>query len=338
MNRIRLVHSDTLSCEPILRRAPDGCLVCVCQCGDVREPAPGNRVFVFRSDDEGESWSAPQLIRPEDGRAVYATEVMRLGDGLHAFLTLHDGGFLNWTCAVAVSGDGGRTWQDGGPPPVFAAYAFLRGMIRLHSGALLIPYQHYPVSPEENDRLVAQGGRLAQCTINHVENGVLRSRDGGATYERCAGPDIPIRQDTGRNWAWTEPTIAEVAPGRVVMLLRVCGTGCLWRSESADAGASWSPAVRTDIPNPGNKPKLIVLPGGAVALIHTPNPTPGFRNRSPLSVWVSHDGLLSFDQRVIVTDFPGAFCYPDGFYEDGRLLFTIEHNRHDILFISQELP
>ncbi|MDF2724215.1 MAG: hypothetical protein K0Q59_3890, partial [Paenibacillus sp.] len=29
MNKIRLVHRDHLSCEPILRRCPNGELVCV---------------------------------------------------------------------------------------------------------------------------------------------------------------------------------------------------------------------------------------------------------------------------------------------------------------------
>ncbi len=73
MNRIRLFHRDTLSCEPILRRTPGGELLCVAQCGDVREPAPGNRVYVFHSRDEGETWTSPVSIYPEDGQAVYAT-------------------------------------------------------------------------------------------------------------------------------------------------------------------------------------------------------------------------------------------------------------------------
>lgn len=45
MNRLRLVHRNTLSCEPILRRMENGEMLCVSQCGDVTEPAPGNRVY-----------------------------------------------------------------------------------------------------------------------------------------------------------------------------------------------------------------------------------------------------------------------------------------------------
>ena len=44
MTGITLVHRDMLSCEAILRRAPNGELIIVSQCGDVAEPAPLNRV------------------------------------------------------------------------------------------------------------------------------------------------------------------------------------------------------------------------------------------------------------------------------------------------------
>ena len=120
------------------------------------------------------------------------------------------------------------------------------------------------------------------------------------------------------------------------MLMRIDGSGCLWRSESRDQGRTWSEAVRTDIPNPTNKPKLIPLPDGRVALLHTPNPNQGFPNRKPLSIWISEDGLQTFPCKRIVTDFPGRYCYPDGFYADGHLLFTIEINRHEILFFDCE--
>jgi hypothetical protein len=337
MNRIRLFHRDTLSCEPILRRTPGGELLCVAQCGDVREPAPGNRVYVFHSRDEGETWTSPVSIYPEDGQAVYATEVMVLDNVIHAFLTLHNGSFLNWKCVDMISRDDGYNWENAGAPPHLPSFAFVRGMIRRSDGGIVIPYQYYPISPRENDRLIAEDKKVWDGNIDHVESGVLISGDGGSNYERFSGVKIAIKGDTGQNWAWTEPTIAELSDGRLVMLLRVCGTGYLWRSESANGGKTWSEAVRTDIPNPSNKPKLISLDDGRIALIHTPNPKVGFENRNPLSVWVSDDDLQTFRAKLDVTDFPGCYCYPDGIYENGSVLFTIEYNRHDILFVEQEV-
>ena len=62
-----------------------------------------------------------------------------------------------------------------------------------------------------------------------------------------------------------------------------------------------------------------------------------YENRYPLAVWISDDNLRSFADRRVVTDFPGRYCYPDGFCENGRLLFTIEINRHEILFFDCQL-
>ncbi|MCA1810030.1 MAG: glycoside hydrolase [Lentisphaerae bacterium] len=321
MDRIRLVHRDHLSCEPILRRCPNGELVCVSQVGGLTEPAPENRVVVFHSRDNGETWSKPFSIYPEDGRAVYATEVMLLDGVLYAFLTLHNGKFVEWQCTTMQSSDNGYTWQDIGIWPGLPNYTFTRGMIRLKNGNILIPYQHYPVSEEENARLV-------------LENQ-------GKTYFRHRGVRIGLKGENQPNWAWTEPTVAELSDGTLVMLLRVCKTGWLWRSVSRDGGATWSAAEPTDIPNPSNKPKLIAMPRGRIALIHTPNnqPVHGLAARNPLAVWVSDDDMQTWGYKQVISDFPGGFCYPDGICEgDGRhLLFTIEFSRFNIIFVDHEV-
>ncbi|MDG0810513.1 aldolase/citrate lyase family protein [Cohnella rhizosphaerae] len=193
MNRIRLVHRDHLSCEPILRRCPNGELICVGQVGDITEPAPGNRVVVFHSKDNGETWSEPFPIYPEDGRAVYATELMLLDGVLYAFLTLHNGHFVNWRCTTMQSRDNGYTWEDIGIHPALPNFSFARGMIRLSNGDIVIPYQYYPISPEENDRLAQSGLKIWEARISHVENGVLISKDNGRTYTRHEGPRTPIK-------------------------------------------------------------------------------------------------------------------------------------------------
>lgn len=342
---MKVIHRDSLSCEPILRRMPDQDLLCVAQCGDVREPAPGNRVYSFRSTDDGQTWSRPALLYPETGQAVYVTEVMVLNNQVYAFLTIHNGRFLNMNCTVMESSDSGRTWRESGALPHFPAFCFIRGMIRSANGNVILPYQYYPVSNEENARLIIASHNILDymkqksifdANIDHVENGVLISEDDGKTYNRHAGPFITIKGTTGRRWAWTEPTIVALPGNRLAMLLRVCGSGRLWRSDSNDGGRTWTEAVMTDIPNPANKPKLIGLPDGRIALIHTPNNQCGFEYRNPLSIWVSENQMADWQHKHIVTDFPGAFCYPDGIFEADHqhIIFTIEYNRHDILYIE----
>jgi hypothetical protein len=325
---------------------PDGRLLCVSQCGDVTEPAPGNRVHAFVSQDNGDTWRHAGSVYPETGEAVYATEVTVLDGVVSAFLQVHNGRFLNMRCVVMQSRDAGETWIDAGEPPFFPAFCFVRGMLPLANGEIMLPCQFFPVSEEENARLVISNHNVADfrrqraiwdARVGFMGNDVIVSADRGVTYQRFAGPRIPIKGATGRNWAWTEPTLAQLADGTLAMLLRVDGSGCLWRSDSRDNGRTWSEAAPTDIPNPGNKPKLIPMPDGRIVLIHTPNPKAGFENRYPLAVWISDDNLRSFADRRVVTDFPGRYCYPDGFCENGRLLFTIEINRHEILFFDCQL-
>lgn len=338
MSRIKLVHVDTLSCEPILRKMPNGELLCVCQCGDVREPAPGNRVFAFRSKDDGETWSPPAGVHPEDGNAVYATEVMVRDGVVSAFLTLHSGRFLDWKCLVVESRDNGRTWADAGPPPHFPEFTFVRGMITLRNGNILIPYHHYPVTKEENDRIANSDlpdKNVWTTKTPYVESGVLFSSDNGKTYERFTASKMPMDEC----WIWTEPTIVELSDGTISMLLRKCASGWLWRADSGDGGKTWGEVYNTGIPNPSNKPKLLKLDHGRIALIHTPN-NEGmaqggpWAKRFPLQIWISDDDMKTWSYKKTVTDFPGWYSYADGFYENGHIKFTIEYNRHDILFID----
>lgn len=337
MTRMKLVHRDTLSCEPILRRMPNGELLLVCQCGDVTEPAPENRVYVFHSGDDGNTWSKPSLIREDDGRAVYQTEVTVIGNKVIVYLTLHNGGFVDWTGNRMVSTDNGYTWTSIGPLPGYETFTFPRGAIRLRNGGLMMAVQHYPVSAQENERLRREKRPVFDADIDRVENNVLISHDEGENWEAFCGPIVMMKGTTGRKWVWSEPTILELKDGRIAMLLRVCGTGHLWRSESVDGGHSFSTPVPASIPNPNNKPKLLRLQDGRIALIHTPNSTLGFGGRNPLAVWISEDEMETFPDRRIITDFPGVFCYPDGFCEDDHIKFSIEYNRHDILFMDVDL-
>ena len=344
MTEIRLVNTDTLSCEPVVRRMSDGSLLMVAQCGDTYEPAPRNRVYFFHSYDDGATWSEPVSIYPENGCAVYCTEVACFDDRIEAYLTLHNGQFFNWRSVVMVSTDCGHTWTDRGPFPGLEAYTFMRGKIVLRNGDILIPYQRYPISAEENERLVAKYGGtyrrsgklmyvgVTDVGIDYVDNGVALSRDGGATYEICPCPHFLIRGETGLQWVWSEPTIVELSDGRVAMLIRIT-KDVLWYSESSDGGRTWSGFVPTDIPNPSCKPKLIGLPDGRIALVHDPDR----QKRNPLAVWISDDDMRTWRRREVISDFPLNFDYPDGFYENGKLYISIELQRRDVLFIKHSV-
>ena len=60
---IKLVHTDSLSCETIFRIAPNGDYIIISQCGGNCEPAPENRVLLFRSTDKGQTWQKGVVYR-----------------------------------------------------------------------------------------------------------------------------------------------------------------------------------------------------------------------------------------------------------------------------------
>jgi len=339
---INQIHTTSLSCEPLLERTANGELLCVRQCGGVREPDPKNRVFVFHSKDEGKTWSKRESIYPDDGQAVYCTELTVDGDEITAYLTVHSGRFLDWKCFMMKSFDNGYTWKNFGSPPFFPEYTFMRARLITSDGRILLPYQTYPVTKAEHDRVLKEAEDKAVWFTNtpYCESGVLESLDNGKSYQKYTAN----KMDLSGGWIWSEPTVAELSNGNIVMLLRRYGgffkdgtprpeEGFLYRCDSEDGGKTWGDIYKTDIPNPANKPRLFNLDGGRIALINTPNPS----KRYPLQLWISDDDMKTWSSKTTLTDFPGSYSYTDGFYENGHIKFVIEHNRHTILYFDVTL-
>lgn len=66
--------------------------------------------MIFRSKDYGVTWSEGIDICPEVKKAVYCTEVFIDGDRIMAYLTLHNGKFLDFEHCVYVINDNGNTF------------------------------------------------------------------------------------------------------------------------------------------------------------------------------------------------------------------------------------
>ncbi len=337
MDRIRLVHTDTLSCEAILRIAPNGELIIISQCKDVSEPAPLNRVLAFHSKDGGESWESSGLVVEENGRAQYSTEVAVIGDVIIVFLAEHDGNFTDSRSFLAVSKDNGYTFEKREFPEK-RGFCFYRGVLPFR-GKYLLPYQHYPVTEEQDRELQSKGLKIWNSTVGEVRMGTLSTEDFRSFVSSERDAVLPLYNNGVKRWVWSEPTLAPLSDGRIAMLLRFDGRGVLYRSISEDRGRTWSEPEKTEIPNPGNKPKLIPLPDGRIALLNTPRSGSTYINRQPLSRWISDDDMKSWSYKRDIVTFPGWLSYPDGVVsEDGkRILFAFELNRHDIYFDDAEI-
>lgn len=146
------------------------------------------------------------------------------------------------------------------------------------------------------------------------------SADDGVTWERTAA----IRSEPGN----IQPAAVEVAPGRLVALMRTGGSGGeLWRSRSEDFGRSWSPAEPAGIANPNAATDLVRLASGRVALIF--NDSSG--RRTPLTVALSEDEGGSFPIRRNLETEDGEFSYPAIIQgRDGRIHATYTWRRETI--------
>jgi len=326
------VDKDITCCDQALRILPDGTWIVVFMTGGQSEPLPENHVMLCRSTDQGEVWGAAENVLQLPDRACTMTEVLVIDGIITVHVQTHRGNWEDWRNCTVTSRDGGRTWSGAALFTALPERGLPRNTLQASWGEWFMPFQHY--MPGDTTKSIYADG-----TFERPQVGTLFSGDRGKTWKRSATV-------IGKGWA--EPTVTELRDGRLVMLIRRDGSGCLWRTDSSDRGRTWSEPIRTEIPNPGSKARLWRLRDGRHVLVHNANsatshPNSKFYawlNRSPLSLWISDDDLATWGYRRDLTDFPGMHAYPDGVVSaDERWLhFTFDYNRHDIIYWGVELP
>ncbi len=318
-------------CSQQLSILPNGEWIVIFQTGGNREPDPGNFVGLCRSTDQGETWGPLETVLKAEGTAHTMTETIVRDNELlllaYSYRSHHD----HWRSLVCRSLDWGRTWEAPQPFQPVPGRLLFRNVYVSGSGEWFMPFVEFPVPPGEDPECAIQAGMKQKLPV-HV--GVLRSGDRGRSWASSNLID-------GRCWAYGN--VVELRePGHMAMLIRADGSGCLWRSDSTDHGRTWSPAVRTDIPNPGAKFRLWRLRDGRHLLLHNPNSQTTHPNnkdyawlqRNPLAIWVSYDDLRTWAYKRVLTDFPGMLAYPDGVIDAAEeyLHLVFDYNRHDVIY------
>ncbi len=286
---------------PTIARTSTGELLAVFSGDRDAHICPWGKTHLVRSGDDGETWSAPEVIRhsPLDDRDAGIIETRRgtlLGSWFTSVAFEEDPAYRqhaatltpgtrdrwlgNW---VQRSEDGGLTW---GEP------------IRVNASA-----PHGPV-PLSDGRLLYLGvGRVGgQRTVVAEE-----SADDGRTWNvigTVSHPPETAHRGLG------EPHLVETAGGRLVGLFRVggdhLGERFLHQSESDDGGRTWTPARVT--PMLGFPPHLIRLQDDRLLVVYGRRLSP-FGQRACLS----NDGGVSWDvenERVVQTAPDADLGYP----------------------------
>jgi predicted neuraminidase len=185
-----------------------------------------------------------------------------------------------WWGMRMTSDDGGRTWSK---PE------------RLPDG-IVGPVKHKPVTRASGD-LLAGSSTEADGWRVHFE----RSSDNGCNWQ--ATPPV---NDAAVIQA-IQPSILIHRDGRLQAVGRTQRSG-VFQIWSDDQGRTWGKMASLGLPNPSSGTDAVTLADGRHLLVYNHNVGP--RDRSPLNVAVSDDGL-TWQAALVLEDEPGGeFSYP----------------------------
>jgi hypothetical protein len=132
---------------------------------------------------------------------------------------------------------------------------------------------------------------------------VCYSDDEGRTWQRNRDGELMILRDWGTSFSYVnEPSVAEVAPRRLLMFLRT-GLGRLFQAWSEDDGATWSRPQPTALASSPAPAQVRSLPGGHLLAVWNQESEEEIRrgyNRTRISAAVSRNGgsVWEFFQNV----------------------------------------
>jgi hypothetical protein len=234
------------------------------------------------SSDGGLTWSAPWQGRDKAGRPVGRGEagLVKLSGSAIGYVTRTRNDQGAWGVAFYRSDDEGKTWS--GPVPMDAPGRYGVAMvndcvIRTASGRIVAPvYGHmmrapYPDRPARWLVGLRDGGLISTGAHPWPEgffwSYVYYSDDDGRSWRSSRGGEIFLTDDDARLWGPAgEPSVAEVEPGKLLMLMRT-NHGRIYKSWSLDNGETWTGALRTDLAASNAPAQIRKIPGTGDLLV-----------------------------------------------------------------------
>ncbi len=328
---------------PTVAKTEDGQILVVFSGDRDEHVCPYGKTFLVRSNDDGRSWSEPELINntPLDDRDAgivvlksgviivsWFTSLVFEVDEYHTWIK-DDGVRVNkadWKKVSAQisnkdryewlgsfsrrSEDGGKTWGE----PIMNVVSSSHGPVQLSDGRLLYM------------------GTLMPFTSNRI--GVEESRDDGRTWQVIG--EVPrVPEAISGDVEMCEPHICETADGRLIAVIR---KNCaveergLYQTESIDGGRTWSLPKeilhKDDQSLKGYPPHLLRLKDGRMLLVYGYRLEP-FGERA----LISYDDGKTWDvenEIVICESQYGDLGYPASVeLSDGKILTVFYQVEND---------
>ena len=298
-------------------------MYCMWQSSTTDEDAPETCVVYSRSNDEGLTWSEPQVLAAATDTA-YCTSGgwMAQGDSLTAFINV-------WPTGITPTGgytycarsSDGRSWTA--PRPVMMADGSRM------NGVIEQDFCHMP------------DGRMAGAA--HMQPGLHLTPIFTDDTTGCSGwhTGTMATHDRGRQSQELEPSIY-MQPDRTLVMVQRDQKGSYRKmaSVSRDRGATWTEPMVTNIPDARVKQSAGNLADGTAFLVGN---TTGAKRRFPLVALFSADGAC-FDRAILLRSggsdlqsrrYPGkaktiGYNYPKSIAYNGCLYVAYTTNKEDV--------
>lgn len=293
-------------------------------------------VGIWCSKRTNGSWSAPYLVADEADLVHWNPVLFRKDDGQIVLHYKVGHPIPEWYTRVTVSDDDGLTWSrpvDLVPGDVGGRGPVKNKLIQLQDGTWLAP------GSLEGTYWDAFADISADQGLTWTASAKVPVR-----HEGQAEGEYPEGAELIRGKGIIQPTVWESAPGQVHMLTRSTA-GFIYRSDSADAGRTWSPAYRTYLPNNNSGIDLARMDNGALVLAY--NPVGMYRGpRTPLMLSISTDNGETWEQlKVLEGEYTsytvpieyGEFSYPAVIAQGNVIHVTYTWKRERIVCWSLEL-
>ena len=275
--------------------------------GGTREGADDVVIWVSGRDIGADGWEPPTLAARARGVPCWNPVLFEAGGRLLLFYKVGPSP-QTWSGRVAFSDDGGRTWPERRPLPP--------GI----------------VGPAKNKPLRLAGGRILcpSSTESHLAWGVwMEETDDDLSTWRKHGPVFV------EGIGLIQPALVPGDdPGHVVALCRTANAGRVARTESFDAGVTWTPPELIDVPHSNTGLDAVRLDDGRIAMVANAVP----EGRSPLHLLVSHDLGRTFAIDRVISDEPGELSYPAIVAAGGTLRIVFTWQRRRIAYHRVDAP